>query len=311
MRALVTGGAGFIGSNLVQFLLYKGVEVRVLDNLSTGYRINLQHLPIDLVEGDIRDQDLVQQACRNIDIIFHLAASVGNLKSLNNPVEDAQVNILGMVNLVEAARKNQVCNIIYSSSAAIFGELLTMPIDENHPQNPNSPYGVSKLAAEKYLLCFAKLHGITASCLRYFNVYGLNQRYDAYGNVIPIFAQRLITGAPLTIYGDGAQTRDFVHVKDVAMANYLAATIPHTSGVYNIGSGTSITINELAHFIQESCGITASAVEYAPPRPGEVRHCRAGIGKARSILGFNPDTNIQDGLNSYMRWFKTSMQIAA
>jgi len=304
MKALVTGGAGFIGSNLVYLLLAEGMTVKVLDNLSTGYRKNLDGLPVEFIRGDVRDKDLVERISQGIDLVFHLAASIGNVKSLNNPYEDSEINVLGMVNILEAARRAKVERIIYSSSAAIFGELVTMPISEEHPQNPDSPYGVSKLAAEKYMLCYGKLYAMTIVCLRYFNVYGVNQRYDAYGNVIPIFADRLITGKPLTIFGDGEQTRDFVNVKDVAIANYLAATSARVSAVYNVGSGTSITVNKLSRLVQESSGITATSVEYAAPRPGEVRHCRAEITKAKTELGFSPETEIRTGLEEYFDWFK-------
>lgn len=304
MKAFVTGGAGFIGSNVASLLLAKGMDVKVLDNLSTGYKKNLEGLPVDFIEGDVRDTKLVENATREVDMIFHLAANIGNVKSLNNPLEDAQINVLGTVNILEAARKSGVGRVIYSSSAAIFGELITMPIDEGHPQNPDSPYGVSKLAGEKYALCFGKLYGMTVVCLRYFNVYGVNQRYDAYGNVIPIFADRLITTKPLTIYGDGEQTRDFVNVKDVATANYLAATKTRKSAVYNLGSGTTITINELARLVQEASGIKAISVDYAAPRPGEVRHCRADITRANEDFGFSPDSDIRTGLKEYFDWFK-------
>lgn len=304
MKALVTGGAGFIGSNLVSLLLAKRMDVKVLDNLSTGYKKNLEGLPVDFIEGDVRDTELVESATREVDMIFHLAANIGNVKSLNNPLEDSEINVLGTVNILEAARKSGVGRVIYSSSAAIFGELITMPIDEGHPQNPDSPYGVSKLAGEKYALCFGKLYGMTVVCLRYFNVYGVNQRYDAYGNVIPIFADRLITAKPLTIYGDGEQTRDFVNVKDVATANYLAATQTRKSAVYNLGSGTTITINELARLVQEASGITATSIVHAPLRPAEVRHCRADITRANEDFGFSPDSDIRTGLKEYFDWFK-------
>lgn len=302
-HALVTGGCGFIGSNIVRLLLSHGWQVRILDNLSTGYEKNVAELSADLIRGDVRDAGAVRKAVSDVDVIFHLAASIGNVKSLRNPQEDSEVNVIGTVNVLEAARKSNVQRIVYSSSAAIFGELVTMPIAEDHPQNPDSPYGVSKLAAEKHMLCFAKLYGITAVCLRYFNVYGINQRFDAYGNVIPIFAQRLFEGSPLTIYGDGEQTRDFVNVKDVARANYLAATKAGQSGVYNVGCGENITINRLADLVQKASGIEAPSVDNAPPRPSEVRHCRADISKAQRELGYAPDPDIETGLREYFEWF--------
>lgn len=308
-KVLVTGGAGFIGSNLVRLLVEQGVLVRVMDNLSTGHIKNIENLSIEFVQGNICNANLVQDAVDGIDAIFHLAAHIGNVKSLEHPQEDAQINVLGAVNLLEAARKAGVQRIVYSSSAAIFGELLTMPIAEDHPQNPDSPYGVSKLAAEKYMLTFAKLYNMTVICLRYFNVYGVHQRYDAYGNVIPIFADRLLMGKPITVYGTGEQTRDFINVKDVAKANFLAATRAQQTDVYNLGSGFDITINTLASYCQEASGIKAVEIVNAPPRQGEVLHCRADISKARSDLGFEPNPDIRSGLQEYFDWFKKDRNI--
>jgi UDP-glucose 4-epimerase len=304
MNALVTGGAGFIGSSVVREVLSHGGAARVLDDLSTGHEDNLAGLDVHLVRGDVRDRDLVCDCLAGVDTVFHLAASIGNVKSLADPAEDASVNAVGTATLLDACRKAGVRRVVYSSSAATFGELITMPIAEDHPQNPDSPYGVSKLAAEKYVLCFGRLYGMQAVCLRYFNVYGVRQRYDAYGNVIPIFAERLLAGKALTIYGDGEQTRDFVNVKDVARANHLAATVNGAGGVYNIGSGTSVTIARLAELAQEASGVRAVAVTHAPPRMGEVRHCCADIRRAGESLGFKPGHELGDGLVEYFKWFK-------
>lgn len=303
MNALVTGGAGFIGSNVVGLLREEGCEVRVLDNLSTGFKQNLEGLDVEFVHGDVRDRDLVHKVMNGVDVVFHLAASVGNVRSLRYPREDAEVNAIGTVNILEAARAHAVRSVVHSSSAAIFGELVTMPIAEDHPQHPDSPYGVSKLAAEQYVLCFAKLYGMSAVSLRYFNVYGVHQRYDAYGNVIPIFADRLLSGKPLTIFGDGEQTRDFINVRDVAIANYRAATTIEGVEVFNCGSGRSITINRLAQIMQESAGVAAEIV-YDPPRPGEVRHCRADISKLSEKLGLVPASDMQSDLEVYLDWFR-------
>lgn len=310
MKVLVTGGAGFIGSNLVELLVAHNHEVIVLDNLSTGYKCNLDRFDVRLIEGDIRDKELVEKAAVGVEAIFHLAASIGNVKSLTNPQEDSEVNVIGTLNVLEAARKNNVSRVVYSSSAAIFGELITMPIAEDHPQNPDSPYGVSKLAGEKQVLCYAKLYDITAVCLRYFNVYGVRQRYDAYGNVIPIFANRLMNGKPLTIFGDGEQTRDFVNVKDVAKANFYAATVAKKTEVYNVGCGQNITINQLAQYVQEASGIQTT-IEYAPPRKGEVLHCRADISRLKHDLGFEPEADMRAGLNEYFNWFKEDFRLAS
>jgi UDP-glucose 4-epimerase len=299
---LVTGGAGFIGSNVVTLFLEKGFDVRVVDNLSTGYKKNLDGLNVQFLQGDIRDTVLMRQACEGVDSVIHMAASVGRQKSLDNPQEDSEVNLIGTTTVLEEARKAGVKTMIYTSSAAIFGELADTPISEDHPQNPDSPYGVSKLAGEKQALCYAGLYGLKVVCLRYFNVFGINQRFDAYGNVIPIFAERLFSKQPLTIYGDGEQTRDFVNVKDVAMANFLAATAASGTEVYNIGTGSSVTINYLAQrMIELSQG--QSELHYAPVRPADVRHCRANIEKAERELGFYPSVTLEDGLTEYLKWY--------
>lgn len=302
MRTLVTGGAGFIGSNIARALRARGDHVVVLDDLSTGYRVNLEGLAeIEFLEGDVRDPETVHRAVAGCDVVFHLAASVGNVRAIENPVEDSQINVLGTLNILEAARAHGVAKVVFSSSAGIFGELRTLPIREDHPVEPDTPYGVSKLAAEKHCLAYAKIYGLDIVCLRYFNVYGMNQRYDAYGNVIPIFVHRLLRGKPLTIYGDGEQTRDFINVHDVARANLLAADPKAGSGAYNLGSGTSITINGLVTLLREVSG-EALKVRHGPPRKGDVRHSRADITAAAEILGFEPCVGLRDGLTRYMSW---------
>jgi nucleoside-diphosphate-sugar epimerase len=300
---LVTGGAGFIGSNVARLFIEKGFEVRVVDNLSTGYQKNIDKLNIRFFQGDIRDANLMKQACENVDVVIHMAASVGRQKSLDNPQEDAAVNLIGTTTVLEESRKAGVKTVVYTSSAAIFGELADTPIPEDHPQNADSPYGVSKLAGEKQALCYAGLYGLKVVCLRYFNVFGINQRFDAYGNVIPIFAKRIFSNQPLTIYGDGEQTRDFINVKDVATANYLAATSAHGTGVYNVGTGSSVTINYLAQRMIEMSGLKGE-IKYAPPRSADVRHCRADITKAQHELGFTPSADLEDGLSIYLDWYR-------
>jgi len=301
-KALITGGAGFIGSNVVKLLVENGYETVVLDNLSSGYLCNLDGLPnVEFVEGDVRDADLISRVMGGVDVVFHLAASVGNARSIEHPILDSDINVIGTLRVLEAARSAGVRKIVCSSSAAIFGELKQLPIGEDHPVDPDSPYGVSKLAAEKQCLAYAKLYEMEAICLRYFNVYGVNQRYDAYGNVIPIFAHRLLHVQPLTVYGDGEQTRDFVNVRDVARANLLAAQARGISGAFNIASGESITINRLIEVMRQASGVNP-AVAYGPPRKGDVRHSRADISAAREILGYEPIVDLIEGLTEYMAW---------
>ena len=301
MRTLVTGGAGFIGSNIVRRLLELGHEPVVLDNVSSGYRENL--VPgVAFVEGDVRDRESVKAAIDGCGVVLHLAASVGNARSIADPQTDSAVNVVGTLNVLEAARVQGIERVVFSSSAGVFGELKTLPIAEDHPQDPDSPYGTSKLAAEKMCLVYNKLYGMRNVCLRYFNVYGPHQRFDAYGNVIPIFADRILKGVPMTIFGDGEQTRDFVNVADVAAANLAAAFTVEVRGVFNIGSGGRITINELARVMQEVSGAHVG-VEYAPERPGDVRDSLADISAARAAFGFAPVVPIEGrGLEMYMEW---------
>ena len=302
MKALVTGGAGFIGSNLVKVLTESGHDVVVLDDFSSGYRDNLAAFPdLRVVEGDVRDERALQSAINGCEVAFHLAASVGNTRSIEHPIDDSEINVLGTLRLLEAARRNGVRKVVFSSSAGIFGELKTVPIREDHPAEPDTPYGASKLGAEKLCLAYAKLYPLECVCLRYFNVYGVNQRYDAYGNVIPIFAHRALHGQPLVIYGDGEQTRDFVNVQDVAMANYRAAQARGVSGAFNIASGTRVTINRLAALLDEVSGL-AVKVEHAPPRKGDVRHSLADVSAARAAFGFDPIVTLETGLREYMAW---------
>lgn len=300
MKALVTGGAGFIGSNLVEMLLADSHEVVILDDVSSGYRENIAQ-GATFIEADVRDGEAVKRAAEGCAVIFHLAASVGNTRSIEHPLDDSAINVLGTLNVLEAARANGIPRIVLSSSAGIFGELKTLPIAEDHLQDPDSPYGVSKLAAEKMCLAYNKLYGMRNVCLRYFNVYGPHQRFDAYGNVIPIFAERILRNQPITIFGDGEQTRDFIHVRDVARANYAAGISPDAAGAFNLGSGARVSINELAARMAESANRDA-VIEHAAPRPGDVRDSLADISAAKAAFGFSPSVELWDGVRGYLEW---------
>lgn len=307
VNALITGGAGFIGSNLASRLLADGHQVTVLDNLSSGYQCNIDALPgVEFIHGDIRDECAVRQATAGRNVVFHLAASVGNKRSIDCPVLDAEINVIGTLRLLEAAYRASLRKVVMSSSAGIFGELKTLPIREDHPAEPDSPYGASKLCAEKEGLAYAKLYGMEVVCLRYFNVYGPNQRFDAYGNVIPIFVFQMLRGEPLTIFGDGEQTRDFVNVRDVVQANIKAAMTRGVTGAFNIGSGTRTSINALVERLGAASGLNP-VVRHGPRRPGDVRDSLADISAARKAFGFEPAVTMDEGLPEYIRWARTEV----
>jgi UDP-glucose 4-epimerase len=298
--ALITGGAGFIGSNLASTLLADGWKVSILDNLLSGYSSNIP-TSATFIHADVRHLASVEGASKGVDAIFHLAASVGNKRSIDNPLTDAEINVLGTLHVLEAARRNSVPKVVISSSAGIFGELKTLPIREDHPVEPDTPYGASKLCAEKQGLAYSKLYPIDVVCLRYFNVFGPHQRFDAYGNVIPIFVFQMLRGEALSIYGDGEQTRDFVHVSDVVQANIRAAGVQGLSGAFNIGSGTRMTINRLVELLRRVSGLNPM-VRYAPPRPGDVRDSLADISAARAAFAYAPSTEPEAGLSGYFEW---------
>ncbi|MEK7353294.1 MAG: SDR family oxidoreductase [Chloroflexota bacterium] len=295
---LVTGGAGFIGSNIVDRLAPDN-NVFILDNFFTGSMNNLVKSTdrVTIVKGDIRDKELVNDAVAKVEYIFHLAAHVGNIRSLKDPYLDMEVNIKGMLNLLEACRTNpNLKRLVYSSSAAIYGEAKYMPIDEDHPLYPESPYAVSKMTAEKYAFAYHKVYGLPTASVRYFNAFGPRQDSSEYANAVSIFLSRTLRGEPLTVFGDGEQTRDFIFISDIVNGNLLAATHPAAVGqVFNISSGEVHTIKQLIEIIRK---VTGREVPYshAPFRAGEVRHSKANIDKAKKLLGFKPQTGLEEGI---------------
>jgi nucleoside-diphosphate-sugar epimerase len=309
MRVLVTGGAGFIGSNLVQELVAQGHDVVVVDDLSSGWLENLDGIGLlHFLQGDVRDRALVRQAVTGCGAVFHLAASVGNQKSIDLPVEDASVNVMGTMTVLDAAREAHVPKFVYSSSAGIFGEVQELPMRETHPTEPISPYGASKLAAEHMALTFGETFGVDVVCLRYFNVYGARQRFDPYGNVIPKFVHAALHGLPVTVFGDGEQTRDFVDVRDVVTANMLAMTFDG-SEVFNIGTGHPETINGVVDTLRRIFFGELRSVS-AEPRQGDVKDSWADIRRATERLGFTPQVPLEEGLADYVSWARQAMGIA-
>ena len=295
-RCVVTGGAGFIGSNLTRRLLEYGAQVTVVDNFTTGRR---EHLPgsahLTIVEADVSRDDRLQTLVSNTDYVFHLAAQVGNVKSIAAPVDDATTNVVGTVRLLEACRGAGLKRVVYSSSSAIFGEADRLPIDEDHPLRPVSFYALSKLTGERYVRLAADLLSVPTVCLRYFNVYGLPMELNEYTGVISIFLRRLAEQQPLVIYGDGLQVRDFVYVDDVVQANLRAALSGRSGAVYNIGTGTGTTVRELAEALMQLTARTAPVVP-AARRSGEVLRSIADISLARRELGFSPAYDLRQGL---------------
>lgn len=308
-RVLVTGGAGFIGSHLVDRLIKDGYEVVVLDDFFTGKIENIKrHLDnkkFYLTKGDVRNSEDVKEAVRNVNAVFHLAAIVSVPLSIENPLLVNDVNVRGTLNLLEASLKSDVKRFIYASSCAVYGEVNSLPINERHPTSPISPYAVSKLAAEYYCKAFYDNYGLKTLCLRYFNVYGPRQVEDSYSGVITQFIARLKKRKPPIIYGDGQQTRDFVHVKDVIEANMLALNCQHEfSEVINVGTGKPTTINQLAEVLLELSGRSDLKPEYAASRKGDIRNSCADISKAKRVLGYEPKVILKKDLRNVTKYVK-------
>lgn len=289
---LVTGGAGFIGSHLVEALVPDN-DVRVLDDLSSGHRNNVPD-GVSLFEGDIRDDALLTEAMAGVDLVFHEAALVSVTESVLDPYTAHEVNCTGTLALLERTRAEDA-RVVLASSAAIYGDPQTLPIDEDHPLQPTSPYGVQKLALDRYATLYHDLYGLETVSLRYFNVYGPRGLTGPYSGVVGIFLQNARDDSPLVVFGDGTQTRDFVHVDDVVRANMRAATTDRVGEAYNVGTGHSTSITTLAELIREVTE-SNSTIEYDDPRPGDIDHSVADISKACEDLGYQPAVSLRDGL---------------
>jgi nucleoside-diphosphate-sugar epimerase len=311
IRILVTGGVGFIGSHLVDRLLHEGFEVTVIDNLDTGRLKNIAHnqhrKEFHFIKGDIRNFNLVKETMKDIDAVFHEAALASVTLSVENPILTNDINVSGTLNLLKASSDLHVKRFIYASSAAVYGDTPSPQKREDMTPNPTSPYGASKLAAENYVKLFHKLYGLETVSLRYFNVYGPRQRFDiqsAYGGAITIFTNRLLKNMPPIIYGDGEQTRDFVYIQDVVEANMLALNSNNAAGeVFNIGTGTPISINQIAEALKNILNKKHLKNIYTDPRPTDIRHGYADINKANKILGYNPKFSIKEGLTELVNWY--------
>ncbi len=302
---LVTGGAGFIGSHLVRVLLQEGHEVRVLDNFSSGARRSLTGMEVELIVGDIRDPSLVERATQGVDTLFHQAALVSASVSMTDPTETYDVNMIGSLNVLEAARKAGVRRVVLASTCAVYGNTAP-PARESAPTTPLSPYSASKLAMEQAADLYARVYGTPTVCLRYFNVYGPQQPLESeYAAVIPSFIRAMLAGEAVSIHGDGLQTRDFVAVHDVVRANLLAAVCEVGSGeVVNIGSGRSVSILHLAERLERLLPGSKSP-RFGPPRPGDIRTSAADLSKAKQALGYRPEFGLDQGLQATIEWFRS------
>jgi UDP-glucose 4-epimerase len=293
MKVLITGGAGFIGSHIAQAWSARGAEVVVLDSLRTGRRASLEGIDCRLVEGSVEDAELVLKACEGVGVIHHLAALVSVPESVEKPHLTESINAVGTLNVLEAARRQRVGRVVFSSTSAIYGTAERPMHSETDLPEPISPYAITKLAGEQYMHLYKTIHGVPTVSLRYFNVYGARQDpRSAYAAAVAIFAERALRGQPVRIFDDGEQTRDFVHVSDIVAANLLAAE--RGSGVYNVACGTRITVNDLARQIIKLSG-SPSVIEYAPPRAGDVKHSRGDAARLRA-LGWAPKVGLAEGL---------------
>lgn len=302
---LVTGGAGFIGSHIVDRLVELGEDIRVLDNFATGKMVNIEHnlSKIELIRGSVVDMDTVRRAAEGVDFVLHHAAIASVPRSVDDPIASNEANITGTLNILVAARDPGVKRVVYASSSAVYGDTPSLPKIEDMPTDPLSPYALTKLTGEYYCRMFTKLYGLETVSLRYFNVFGPRQDPTSqYAAVIPKFLSLMLEDRQPVINGDGLQSRDFTYVANNVAANLLACTQPGVGGeVLNIACGESFTLLELVDRLN---GILGKSIEpvFGPPQPGDVRHSLADIGKARELLGFSPTVTFQEGLEKLAAW---------
>lgn len=308
-NVLITGGAGFIGSHIAETLVARGCDVTVIDNLASGHIENIEGLgdKVNFIEGDIRDGTILSRAAKGCDVIFHQAAVVSVTQTVAEPVSSTEVNDLGTLKVLDAARQNSVKRVVLASSSAVYGDDPQSPKVETMVPRPLSPYAVQKLTNEFYAHLYYKLYGLETVCLRYFNVYGPRQDPSSpYSGVISIFMKKAAETAVPTIYGNGQQTRDFVYVTDVVQANLLAATSDDAPGkVFNVGTGETISIKDLWYHVSGLNNFEADP-EYAQPRPGDIVHSLASIQEATDRMGFQPSVTLNKGLSQTLIWYQNN-----
>lgn len=302
MRVLVTGGAGFIGSHIVEHFQGKA-EVRVLDNLRSGYKKNLEGFDCEFIEGDIRDREVVRKAVQGVDYIFHMAAMISVPESMDKPIECVDLNVNGLLVVLEEAAAAGVKKLCFSTSAAIYGDNPIVPKREEMYPEPKSPYAITKLDGEYYCNMFTQEGKLETACLRYFNVFGPRQDPNsAYAAAVPIFTAKAVANEDITVFGDGEQTRDFIYVKDIVAANVFMA-MNDFNGVYNIAYGGRITINKLVDTIKDITG-SESKVLHLDERAGDVKHSMAAVDKLNAT-GFKPENDFATGLAQTIEYFKS------
>ena len=305
-KFLITGGAGFIGSNIAETLVKQRQQVRILDNFSTGRKENIAAIrgKVELVKGDFRDAKTVSRAVKGVDYVLHQAALPSVARSVNDPLTSNSVNVEGTLNVLLAARDHKVKRVVYAASSSAYGDTPTLPKIETMASNPQSPYATTKLTGELYCRNFYRIFGLETVCLRYFNVFGPKQDPTSfYSAVIPRFIAALQHGDSLMVYGDGEQSRDFTYIDNVVSANLLACKAPKAAGeVFNIACGRRYTVNQLAEKIADILKRDLE-IEYTHARPGDVKHSLAAIKKAQKVLGYKVKVNFDQGLVKTVNWF--------
>lgn len=310
MKCLVTGGAGFIGSHLTRGLLHRGHDVWVLDNLSTGKLENIESLPIEFIEGDVRDRETVRGAVQGIDYVFHLAALASVGRSLKDPLATHAVNETGTLTVLDAAHKAKVKRVVYAASSSAYGNAVALPKREDATPSPASPYAVSKLTGEYYCRVYNDTFGLETACVRYFNVFGPRQDPNSeYAAVIPRFIDTALNGGSPVIYGDGSQSRDFTFVTNAVDATIAAATAPKAAGqVINVACGERRSLLELMDMLEDLLGDRITP-QFEKPRQGDVLHSQAGIEKAQALLGYEPRVAFKEGLKETVDWYRKCLAL--